>query len=224
MHALHFREPRDVAPQTGSHGGTVSWLRQIFLPLAGMVLQLLFCVLPLHAQTTPTRFTLDAEESRVWFAARANMGGFRGEARQVEGWAEVADTATFRDARGAIELQVASLRTGIALRDRHLRDEMAADSFPVIRFVLSRIAAPPAGAGTPREVTVHGSLDIRGATREVAIPARIERHGEGVRLAGELPLRLTDHGIDPPSRLGGLARMRDELTVHFDVLFVREPR
>ncbi|MGI9180727.1 MAG: YceI family protein, partial [Longimicrobiaceae bacterium] len=121
----------------------MSWLRQIFLLLAGMVLQLLFCVLPLPAQTNPTRFTLDAEESRVWFGARANMGGFRGEAWQVEGWAEVADTVTFRDARGTIELQVASLRTGIALRDRHLRDEMAADSFPVIRFVLSRIAAPP---------------------------------------------------------------------------------
>lgn len=224
MQALDRRQRRDAAPETRLHGGTASCVRQSFLLLAGMVLQLLIFLIPLHAQTNPTRFTLDSEQSRVWFAARANMGGFRGEARQVEGWAEVADTGTFRDARGAIELQVASLRTGIAFRDRHLRDEMAVDSFPVVRFVLSRIAAPRAGAGAPGELTLYGSLDIRGATREVAIPARIERHGGGVRLAGELPLRLTDHGIDPPSRLRGLARMRDELTAHFDVLFTREPR
>lgn len=187
-----------------------------------MVFQLVGAFIPLHGQTGLVRFALSPDASRVWFAARASMGGFRGEARQVEGWAESTDTVDFQDARGALELQVASFRTGIALRDRHLRDEMAADSFPVIRFLLSRIDAPV--ASMPREVTLHGALTIKGATEEVAIPAHVELQPEAVRLRGELPLRLTAYGIDPPSRLGGLARVRDELTVRFDVLFVPERR
>lgn len=177
----------------------------------------------LQGQTAPTpvRFLLSADDSRVWFEGRANMGGVRGEARQVEGWAETTDTLSFRDAEGAVEIHVASFRTGIRLRDRHLRDEMDADSFPVIRFSLHRIEAPVAAtAAAARQVTLYGTLTIKRTTREVAIPARLTEGDEGVDLVGELPLRLTEYGIEPPVRLGGLARMRDELTVQFDLLFL----
>lgn len=208
-----------------------TWWRQpaAWSPVAGPSLALvafLFVGSSLGAQELPLRFRLDPAASRVWFEARANMGGFRGEARQVEGRAEVVDTASWRDARGALELQVASFRTGIGLRDRHLRDEMATDSFPVIRFTLSRIE--PRAAATPSAdpgswpVTLHGALTIKRTTREIEIPALLEPRGGGIHLQGELPLRLTDYGIDPPVRLGGLARMRDELTAHFDLLFARD--
>lgn len=39
-----------------------------------------------------------------------------------------------------------------------------------------------------------------------------------VRALGSITIRMTDYGIDPPRRLLGLVRVRDELTVRFDLV------
>ena len=39
-----------------------------------------------------------------------------------------------------------------------------------------------------------------------------------VRAKGSATIRMTDHGINPPRRLLGLVRVRDQLTVQFDLM------
>lgn len=181
------------------------------------------------AQDLPPRYLLNPAQSQVWFEAGATLGRFRGTAHDVVGWAQLADTVTFRDTRGRVELMVASFRTGNTLRDRHLRATMQVERYPRIIFVLDEVVRPPGpprpgpgdahAADGGRPVILHGALIIRDTTRAVEIPARAQLDGETLRVRGELPIRLTDYGIDPPSRLLGTARMRNELELHFDAVF-----
>jgi polyisoprenoid-binding protein YceI len=121
-----------------------------------------------------------------------------------------------------VELDVASLRTGISLRNQHLRDEMEVDRYPLVRFRLDRVDVPCCATEDTgaRAVVLHGPLTIKAVTRPVQIPATVLQRGDTLRVRGKVPIRLTDFGIQPPSRLLGIARMRDELVLAFDVVLL----
>ncbi len=71
-------------------------------------------------------------------------------------------------ARASVEvtIQTASVDTGIADRDAHLRngDFLAADQFPTITFKSSRVERRGDG------YVAHGTLTMRGVSREVSLP------------------------------------------------------
>ncbi|HEU4453079.1 MAG TPA: YceI family protein [Longimicrobium sp.] len=163
------------------------------------------------------RYELVPGETRVSFDASATMGRFSGTARRTSGWADVGDTATFAGTRGEIHVDAASFGTGVALRNRHLRDEMETKKHPWIRFVLDRVAP----SDRPGAVTLHGRLTIKAATREVAIPATVTRSEGTITVDGQLPAKFTEYGMRPPSRLGGATRVRDDLLLRFHAVFRR---
>lgn len=201
-----------------------SLVRRRSAPLrVGLLAALLLSSGPTGVQAQDThRYVLDPESSRVWFEASASTGSFRGEAERVRGWAELADT-TYTRARGEVEVEVATLRTGISLRNQHLRDEMEVDRYPLVRFRLDRVEAQRGAAegATRRAVVLHGTLTIKETPRSVQIPATASQRGDTLRVRGRSLIRLSDFGIQPPSRLLGIARMHDELVLVFDVAFVR---
>lgn len=169
---------------------------------------------PVTAQ--PVRYELAPAETRIGFDASATMGRFSGRASRVSGWADVTDSLTFAGTRGEVHVDAASFGTGIALRNRHLRDEMEVERYPWIRFVLT--GATPAEDGG---VTLRGRLTIKATTREVAIPATVSRAGGAITVDGRLPVKFTEYGMRPPTRMAGMARVRDDLVLHFHAVFRR---
>lgn len=93
-----------------------------------------------------------------------------------------------------LEVQAASITTGLKVRDRHLRspDFLDADAHPTIAFH-GQSTAP--GADT---LTVRGELTIRGCTAAAEVEVRLSR--EGSELVGHTASRITlsDFGITPP--------------------------
>jgi hypothetical protein len=55
----------------------------------------------------------------------------------------------------------------------------------------------------------------------VTLPARISRADGSVVLEGELPTKFTALGMRPPTRMGGLTRVRDDFVIHFRAAFRR---
>ena len=45
--------------------------------------------------------------------------------------------------------------------------------------------------------------------------------GDEVRVTGSTRLRLTDFGIEPPTKFFGLVRVHNEIDVHFDLIGAR---
>lgn len=124
-------------------------------------------------------------------------------------------------AGGPSELSVdlATLDTGIGLRNEHLRDsylEIAkGDGFD--QAVLSQIQlAAPDPATFHGRTTFTGTLRLHGVAKAVSGDAEIRREAASVRVIASFPIRLAEFGIAPPRYLG--VGVKDEVRVNVTLL------
>ncbi len=120
---------------------------------------------------------------------------------------------------GFFEVRVADMRTGIGLRDRHLRGAMHADSFPVIRFDL--IGVDTQGAtGDSLAVALQGRLTLHGVTRVLRVPATLVRRLTSIEITvSRYPLDMREYGITPPTRFLGAIRVQPDVHVNARLVF-----
>jgi len=107
-------------------------------------------------------------------------------------------------------VQLATLQTGIELRDRHMRDDvLEVQRFPVATLRVTN-PPPPAGktAGTARaELTVHGQ------TRPVDVSFQVAPRG-GYDVTATFRMDLRDYGMNAPTYLG--IKVKPEIDVSAD--------
>lgn len=151
----------------------------------------------------------------VVFDAHATLGDFSGQTRAVVGAIRLG--ARLDQARGWLEVPVRAIRTGNPSRDREMREVLADDGHPVIRFEVNEVAVGmPDGDSIP--VTVRGGFTVHGVTRGHAVSGWVwRRRGGAVRFRGETVLRLSEFGLRRPGRMLGMLKMRDAVTVRMDV-------
>lgn len=147
---------------------------------------------------TAANTTVTFDVRWVWFLhVRGRFGEIEGVLRVPDGCVEDADVS--------IDVAAASLRTGVALRDRHLRGHrfLDADRYPRITFRSTRIARPNGSL----EIT--GVLTLRGVEREVSVRCPLQyADGEGlqslVRLSATFAVPRLSHGVGVARGLRGL--------------------
>jgi 3-(3-hydroxy-phenyl)propionate hydroxylase len=105
----------------------------------------------------------------------------------------------------ALRAEAAGIRTGIAIRDAHLRSRefLAARRHPEISFTGT-------GRLDDRQVALDGALEVAGVRRDVEVVATVDRESTTLVLRCELVIDLADFGIHPPL---GLVRPRVALGV-----------
>ncbi len=141
------------------------------------------------------------DASRVTFTSKAPMETFQGRTHDISGTVVLAPGDGADTVRVAAVVAMATLETGIGLRDRHMRENhLETDRFPEGRFEGEGVAAA-APDGTPRPVTLRGTLTLHGVARAVELPAALTAEGAGLRLEASFPVALADHGIPRPGFL-----------------------
>lgn len=122
------------------------------------------------------------------------------------------DAFLFAELRAVVVTKTVS--TGMALRDRHMRRDIfqtADGQRPDLEFLAPRVRCPRSGA-TAR-CDVKGVLVLRGRQAQATAGVTVVMKGGRLNIEGHLTVRLSDHGIEPPSQLG--VRVRDEVEVRF---------
>jgi polyisoprenoid-binding protein YceI len=112
------------------------------------------------------RWLLDKAHTRVGFAVKHMIvTTLRGHFKSYTGTLQL-DTQDFTRSSFAGDIDVASIDTGSADRDGHLRtnDFLAVARYPKMTFASTHVSARRSG-----EYLVHGQLTIRGVTRSVAL-------------------------------------------------------
>jgi polyisoprenoid-binding protein YceI len=120
----------------------------------------------------PDKYTLDPNHSRIEFSAKHLMvTTVRGHFAEFTGEVELADEADPTTARGNFTFQAASLDSGNADRDNHLRsdDFLGADKYPQVTFQSTGIEKT--GDHTYK---VTGDLTIRETTRPITLDVDVE--------------------------------------------------
>ena len=110
-------------------------------------------------------YTLDAAHTRVGFSARhAMVTTVRGQFKEFEGTAHI-DTANPAESSVTVTIKTASIDTGVAARDGHLRsaDFFDADANPEITFVSTDVSRDG------DDWTITGDLTIKGVAKPVTV-------------------------------------------------------
>lgn len=139
-------------------------------------------------------------------------GSFEARTGSIVGGLAV-DTARPGHLTGELVVDLATLDSGIGLRNTHMRDNYLEVSRgeEYRRAVLSDVVL----AGDPRTVTgattFTGTLLVHGVRKPVRGEVRIVRAGGGVRVEAAFPVALPEHDIAKPRYLG--VGVRDEVRV-----------
>src|SRR5262245_48467199 len=123
---------------------------------------------------------------------------------------------------GAIGFDLDTLETGIALRDRHLKENyLQTDRYPRATLKLSKVALGPlseSAAFKNAAVPFEGVLSLHGAEKPVTGEARLTRDGSRVQAAASFTIDIRDFNIDLPSYLGITLAEKVQVKVNFSGL------
>ncbi len=163
----------------------------------------------------------------ISFESRMDVEDILGTSNKVSGYVKRSDTGRYAF---AFKVPVASLRTGIAMRDKHLRSPTWLDAarHPHIEFSGKRVK--PLGKGRYR---VSGTFTMHGVSRPLSVVLRVRKipasvaaraglgKGNWLRVRGSFEVRLSRHGIKIPEMAA--AKVKDRWTVKIS-LFARQKR
>lgn len=149
--------------------------------------------------------------ARVGFAASGPAG------LKIEGTTQALNVAD--DGNDVtLDVPLADLSTGIALRDRHMRDKyLEVPKFPSARLVVARsaIKVPPAGSSVTADVPAQ--LTLHGRTRAVTVHYDAKGDAGGLSVSGRLHVNMNDYGITVPVYLGVTVKPDVDVTASFHV-------
>ncbi len=174
----------------------------------------LIAVLATSLQTTMAQDSFHTQpDSRFWIEGSATGTSFVCRVDSLAGTAQFGATNTSL-ASGTLHVPVAHVDCGNSRMTADMRETLHADRHPEISFSLTGVERSP--------VQAHGILAIAGVERSVSIHGTLRpMDGGQVRVTGSTRLRLSDFGIEPPTKFFGLVRVHNEIDVHFDLVGAR---
>ncbi|MHC5012311.1 MAG: YceI family protein [Planctomycetota bacterium] len=161
--------------------------------------------------------------TNVSFVSEADLETIHGFTNSISG--SIAVAASGASASGQLTIKVAGLKTGIDLRDEHLRGEMWLDAanHPQIQLRLDRATLAADGRTWNYEATltikgrsqrITGSGTVRYISEQVAAQARLGP-GAWVRVKTRFDVRLSSFGVAIPDGIG--PKVSDTWAVSIDL-------
>jgi polyisoprenoid-binding protein YceI len=174
----------------------------------------LFCPLAFANET----YKIDPARSTIGFKVRHMLGTAKGKFTRFNGTIEI-DREQPEQSSVTVSIQAASIDTGIAKRDEHLRtaDFFNVEKFPDITFKSRKVTRTGANAGE-----IAGDLTMHGVTKPVTL--RIELVGNADSIGKDqttrwrvttAPIKRSQFAFEPASMIG------DEVTVDIQIESVR---
>lgn len=179
------------------------------------------------AYALASSWTIDPAHTSVGFKIRHMMiTNVRGEFSDVKGTAEF-NAADITKSSIEITIQAASIDTGVARRDAHLRsaDFFDVEKFPTLTFRSTKVTQISKG-----RVQIQGDLTIHGVTREVLLEVEgpsqeIKGPGGKIRIGASATTKINrkDFGLNWNVALeaGGIL-VGEEVTITLDIELVKQ--
>jgi polyisoprenoid-binding protein YceI len=163
-------------------------------------------------------------DNMVRFVSRTTIDEFDGTTSHIDGYVLLArgDTAAVAGSptgKFYFEVDLASVDTGIGLRNRHMRENyLEVEQFPYAKF-RGDIVAVDSSAGSRMVVSGRGEFGVHGVEREVEVACAVSVQGINHRARCDFQLLLSDYGISIPKVM--FLKLANEIRVELD--FVVKP-
>ncbi len=167
-----------------------------------------------------------APESKLWFDGKSTVRDWSCKAPVIqaaltlEGDGTAAAVLAGKEPAATSTLTVPTMKLDCdnGTMNGHMRKALAAEKFGEITFTLKAYdVVTEAGTGTKGTLT--GDLTIKGVTKEITFPVDLVAAGDkGLRVKGTYALKMTDWGVAPPKLMMGTMKVKEMVTVGFDLL------
>jgi len=176
-----------------------------------VVLRLLLVLVTLPLSASAAEFTVspDAEENLIVFESHAPLESFEGKTNSVSG-AIGFDPESLTDSLEIyLEVDLASLDTGIDRRNRHMRENhLHTDKYPTAVFRGAKLEAPlqPLVSGETAKLSGRGRFELHGVTREdfafnADLTLKESENGTTLVVQAKFEVNLADFEIPRPKFL-----------------------
>lgn len=157
-------------------------------------------------------WTADADQSTIVAKSKSFWGALPVKVRFTEFTGDGQVTAP-QTVFGRLDIKAASLRTGIAKRDDHLR---SADFFEVEKFPDISVVVTAADAVDADTIDLRAQATVKGITKPLQLKAKVTPVGDGgMRLTTQTTINRQDFGVD-----GNMMGMiGDNVTISGDIVF-----
>jgi len=149
------------------------------------------------------------KENKVTFISKASMESFEGKTNKLEGTIDV-NPANLGDSIAVhLEVDLASLDTGLPMRNRHMRENhLETAKYPKAIFDGAAVRGPAAAAlepGKAKTFDVEGTFTLHGVSRRLRINISAtytpQPKGDRISFQTTFPVLLADYEISRPQFL-----------------------
>jgi len=170
------------------------------------------------------QFGLDVAQSKdtVYFRSTAQLEFIEGKTNVIAGSITVDPSNISADAGGILQCDLQTLKTGIDMRDEHMRDRyLHTEKYPYAYFELKSVSGLPASLqpGTAYQGTAIGYFYIHGGKRQITAPLTVTLHKLGdtqsLTTKATFTIKLDDYGIERPKAIF----MKLAETIEIEVVF-----
>jgi len=149
--------------------------------------------------------TADPRTDTVRFRSTAKLEFIEGSNHDINGWIDFEPNKT-RIVAGRLQVDLRTLKTGIDLRDRHMRENhLNTDEFPYAYFKLDSVSGLPSDLQTDTQYTcdASGLFFIHGHKRELTagLTIEIDQSENLIIVSTRFEIDLDDYEIDRPRAL-----------------------
>jgi polyisoprenoid-binding protein YceI len=156
-------------------------------------------------------------KSAAEFHAEDSYDSFDGKTNAISGTI-VADPAKPSAATVNLTVDMTSLDTGVALRNREMGElYLESGKYPNATFKSVSVEAPQAiEANQPAEIKVTGDFVLHGVTKRLTLPVRVVLIPDGrIHATSMFRVKLPDFGISVPQNI--LVTVEDQVPVRLDI-------
>ncbi len=167
------------------------------------------------AQTATKTFYANDDKNRdvVTFTSKAPLETIVGTTSKITGFVEVDPGNVVAGAKSHLEVDLASLKTGIDLRDTHMKTQfLQVDKYPSAVFDLTKVVKASQNTlddQKPVDLLLEGNFTVHGVTKIVQIPVTVyyfkesettkaKSPGDLLNVNGSFEILLSDYKIDRP--------------------------
>lgn len=112
----------------------------------------------------------------------------------------------------AVAIPVTSIRSEHAKMDKLMAEALKAGANPEIRYQQTEAILGDSNGNT-FAMTSRGKLTIAGVARDVELAVNGARDGNKYVLTAQVPIRMSDYGIKPPTAMMGTIRTGNDVKV-----------
>ncbi len=158
-------------------------------------------------------FKIDPAHSTIAFRVRHMLGTAKGNFSKFHGTIEL-DRDHPEQSSVAVTIDAASIDTGIAKRDEHLRSELFnVAKYPEITFKSRRVKQTGANAGE-----ISGDLTMHGVTRAITLNVQLLSNPESSRWrVTTAPLKRSEFGLAFNKSAETVSMIADDVAVEIEI-------